>query len=1122
VTTIHSIEESDHGLFLTMEYVPGQTLGERIKIAPLDIERTLRLVRQVAAAMEASHEKGVVHRDLKPDNVKVTPDDKAKVLDFGLARSVATTADVTSAGEVVGTPGYMSPEQLRGQESDHRTDIWAFGCLVYACLVGHSPFRGRTRAEVFAATLTREPALGALPNGTPRRLRELVAGCLSKSIESRVHAMAQVRREIDELIAERRRGAEIPVGESSETPNNLRRRLTSLIGREGELAEVTALLRDHPLVTLTGAGGCGKTRLAMEVGWSELSRFSDGVWFVELASLSHPDLVPTAVMATLGLKEGTGRSPIDVVVAYARTRKLLLVLDNCEHLVEASARLAKELLEACPAVRLLATTREALRIDGERAFSVPALETPRNVESESVADIGASAAVRLFVERARAVQPSLELNPANAAVIAEICRRLDGIPLALELAAARAQVLSVEELSRRLDRRFDTLTRGKKSASPRHQTLRGLIDWSYELLEEKERMLLRRLSVFAGGWTLEAVEEVCAGDGVEGWEVLDLLTHLLEKSLVEVDAEVGRHGGKTRYRMLETVRQYAGECLKGEGEDGPARTRHRDYFLTLAEQAEPQLGGAEQGLWLSRLDAEHDNLRAALECRLAEEGGVELGQRLAGALGRYWEVRGHWSEGRRVCAGLLLCPEAGERTLARAKMLSVAGRLAWRQGDLAEARVQEESLAIYRELGDKRGIAASLHSLGTLVRNQGDYTQALSLCEESLAIFRELGDKQGIAASLNSLGIVAVDQGDYAQARSLYEESLAIRRELGDKSGIAVSLNNLGNVARDQGDCAQARSLYEENLAIRRELGEKSGIANSLNNLGNVARDQGDYAQAHSLYGESLAIKRELGDKRGIAGSLNSLGIVAMNQGDYAQARSLYEESLAIRRGLGDKQGIAYSLHSLGDVARDQGDYAQARSLYEKSLAIRRELGEKQRIAHSLNHLGLVARDQGDYAQARSLCEESLTITRELGDKRGIAHSLNNLGLVARDQGDYAQARSLCGESLGIFRDLGDKRGIAECLVGLGCAANDEDRTDSALRLLASGQMLAERITYKFEPPEQEQFERCVSALRARVDEETFAREWAAGQEMSVEQAIAYAQEEGASAEGTAHSGDTG
>jgi non-specific serine/threonine protein kinase len=383
VTTIHSIEESDHGLFLTMEYVPGQTLGERIRIAPLEIDQMLRLSRQVAAAMEASHEKGVVHRDLKPDNVKVTPDDRVKVLDFGLARSVAATTDTANAGEVVGTPGYMSPEQLRGQESDHRTDIWAFGCLLYTCLVGHSPFRGRTQAEVFTATLTQEPALDALPTGTPRRLRELVAGCLSKSVESRVHAMTRVRREIDELIAESRMGTEAPIGESPETPNNLRRRLTSLIGRENELAEVLALLRDHPLVTLTGAGGCGKTRLALEVGWSELSRFSDGVWFVEFAPLSDPELVPTTVMATLGLKEETGRSPTDVIVAYARTRKLLLVLDNCEHLVDAVGRLAEELLEACPTVRLLATTREALGIDGERVFPVLALTTPRKVEDGS-------------------------------------------------------------------------------------------------------------------------------------------------------------------------------------------------------------------------------------------------------------------------------------------------------------------------------------------------------------------------------------------------------------------------------------------------------------------------------------------------------------------------------------------------------------------------------------------------------------------------------------------------------------------------------------------------------------------------------------------------------------------
>jgi non-specific serine/threonine protein kinase len=527
-------------------------------------------------------------------------------------------------------------------------------------------------------------------------------------------------------------------------------------------------------------------------------------------------------------------------------------------------------------------------------------------------------ACRLFVERARVQQPEFALTPHNAFALAQLCERLDGMPLALELAASRLRVLSLEQLCERLQDRFRLLRGGSRTAPSRHQTLRALIDWSYERLEPEEQMLLQRLSVFAGGWTLEAAERVCAGESLQAWEVLDLLTALVDKSLVVYAAGEEESG---RYHLLETIRQYARERLAESAEGAALRDRHRDYFLRLAEEADPQLTGPEQGLWLERLEAEHANLRAAMEgdLKAGETGNgekentekentekealspaAEARLRLAGALWRFWAVRGYLGEGRAYLAEALGRAGAGERTKERAAALNGAGILAWNQGDYGAARAShEESLAIRRELGDKQGIASSLNNLGNVAWNQGDYGTARALYEESLALLRELRHRLGIAHSLNNLGNVAFHQGDYGTAKALQEESLALWRELGDKQGIAGTLNNLGNVARNQGDYGAARASHEESLAIRRELGDKQGIAASLNNLGNVAWNQGVYGTAGALYVESLALWRELGNRQGIAASLEAFARLAGAEGQPERATRLWGAAEALRAAIG-------------------------------------------------------------------------------------------------------------------------------------------------------------------------------------------------------------------------------
>ena len=576
------------------------------------------------------------------------------------------------------------------------------------------------------------------------------------------------------------------------------------------------------------------------------------------------------------------------------------------------------------------------------------------------------------------------VTAANAPSVARLCHRLDGIPLALELAAARVRAMPVQQIEARLDDRFRLLTGGARTALPRHQTLRGLIDWSYDLLNAQERALLARFSVFAGGATLEAAESVCVGEGLEAWDVLDRMVSLVDKSLVIYDEQEGQ----SRYRLLETVRQYAAERLEEQGERQTYRQRHRDHFLTLAEEAKVKFEGPEQGRWLNRLETEHDNLRQALTVCLEEGAGAEPGLRLGAALVAFWDIRGHLTEGRERLTALQARPEAQEYTNARADALNGAGWLACIQGDNASAR---------------------------------------SLYEEVLAIRRELGDRQGVAESVNYLGVTAFLQGDYATARSLYEESLAIRRELSDRKGIAISLNDLGHLALDcQIDSASARSLFEESLEIFRELGDKQGISALLNNLGKVAKYQRDYASARSLYQESLDIGREVGILPNVAFSLLQLGDVATLMGDYAAARSLAHESLTILRELGHKRGAADVLGHLGKLASLLCEHDSARSLHQESLEISRELGDRPGTAASLNSLGNISRDQGDYASARSLYERSLDITRELGDRQGIAYCLESFASLSVGDDNRVLAVRLWGAAERLREEIGSPLAPAE------------------------------------------------------------------------------------------------
>ncbi len=639
-------------------------------------------------------------------------------------------------------------------------------------------------------------------------------------------------------------------------PNNLPRQLTSFIGREKEIADVKRLLSTAYLLTLTGTGGAGKTRLALQVGADLLGEYPDGVWLVELAPLSDPVLVAKEAASALDVPEQPGRPLNETLLRALPTKHLLFVLDNCEHILSASRDLADTLLRACPHLRILATSRGALGVDGEVTYRVPSLQLPDLRQLPAPAALAEYEAIRLFAERAALSQPGFSVTDSNAASVAQICHRLDGIPLAIEFAAARVKVLSVDQIAARLDDRFHLLTAGARKTFPRHQTLQATMDWSYDLLSAPERTVLRRLSVFAGGWTLEAAEAICPSDGLEAFDILDVLTQLVDKSLVAAETP----DGEARYRLLETVRQYAHDRLQESGEADDARRRHRDWYLTLAEQAQSELNRGQRGeLWFERLETEHDNLRAALQWTQTQKDGAEAGLRLAGALHWFWFRRGHWNEGARWLEGALTrSDEASPSALPWA--LFGASQFVWRRGDYELATtLGEKGLALSRELGDRACSACTLIILGNVASHQGNYERAESLFDESLNLSHELKNNFLHGIGLVQVGVVARYQGDYERASALFTQSLSLLREVGDKSSIAYALSRLGLVAIHRSHYGLAAASFAESLILCRQVGDKWVSEECVEGFARIASATGQSEQAARLFGAAEVLRETVG-----------------------------------------------------------------------------------------------------------------------------------------------------------------------------------------------------------------------------------------------------------------------
>jgi non-specific serine/threonine protein kinase len=841
IISVHDIGECDTGRFIVMEFVSGKTLRSVIA-TDNSVETLFGLGKQMAQALSAAHAVGITHRDIKPDNIMLRDDGYVKMLDFGLARLLPATASdpealtlaqQTTPGTVIGTLAYMSPEQARGQAVGSASDVFALGIVLYELATGRHPFKSETTiGYLHAITSQAPPSLTSHKSDLPVSLDDLILRMLEKAPDARPTAgeVAQALQEIEKHGASNRLQARTILKRVG--PTNLPRDRTRFIGRTEDLEYCARLSDDARLLTLAGLGGCGKTRLGIKLAANLSRRFPDGVWFIDLTPLTDPSKVVSAVAQVLSLREEADKNLEDLITDYISNQKILLVLDNCEHLLSACAELVDKLISSCAEVHILATSREQLGVQGERVVALPPLGVPALNSETDLDALRAADAVRLFIDRAQQVQHEFKLTTANAVAVADLCRKLDGIPLAIELAAARLKILSLDQLLARLNDRFRLLSTTGRTVIPRHQTLRTVIEWSYDHLSEEEQRVSRALSVFAGGWNLQLATTVAGGS--DEFEMLELHSQLVDKSIVIAERE---SGGIRRYSFLETVRQFLVEQLNNKGEDKLVRESHFGAMQSLAEQAYAERITKEE-YWSEQLGIERDNLRVALEC--AQPIDSESYLKLVGALAWFWIARTHLFEGREHTKSALASTSVEPLRPARARALWGAAQILAILGNASDGRaLMDEALHTWRELGDTRELALALEAVGWTHFFSGKDEEALGAFEECLQLQQTNGDRHLIIRAMVGLAQILVALGRTAEAIPMSREIIDFSKPRNDKRSEHFGWHYLADCELILGHCHESLELYKQSLSLAQAIGDKveigcevQGVAMSLAGLG--------------------------------------------------------------------------------------------------------------------------------------------------------------------------------------------------------------------------------------------------------------------------------------------------
>ena len=994
IATIYEVGETEQGrFFIAMAYYDGIMLADRVKGGILPKEQALKYALQIAKGLKGAHKRNVVHRDIKPANLIITSEDEVKIVDFGIAKVL--DQDATGSGQLVGTISYMSPEQAQGLETDHRTDLWSLGVVMFEMLTGKRPFYGEYAHATLHAIINEEPNFvdsfgGQSKNGILNVIHRLLA----KRPENRYQQADELIADLEHLQA----GGEIasksvrPLYLGERFPDNLPERLSSFVGRKNELEDLIGLLREERLVTITGVGGTGKTRLGVRVGDSLKEQFSHGVCFIQLSTLKKPDQVISAIAQALNIREMEGVSIIDRVFSYVLDREGMLILDNFEHVIEASPLISKLLL-ACKNLKVLVTSRTPLRIQGEHEYPLAPLGITHGT---SIEEIQICEAVQLFVQRARAVKPGFEINASNAVELSQICKRLDGLPLAIELAAARIKVLSPKAILTRLENRLDLLTGGARDMPDRHRTLREAIAWSYDLLSRPEKQLFQWLSVFVGGFKIDAAEFIFNTVSNTDLDLFDGLSSLVDKNLIQ---QMDLEDGESWFYMLETIREFGQECLIAGGEKGIVEPAHCAYFAEFAVEASTHLVGPDQILWLDRIEQDHDNLRAAIAYGLRNTEDNLMIADFGIALWRFWLFRGYLVEGIGLLDRIIDRLDEGPGPEIRAKLLMAAGTLAHNFGQYKKAlSLFDSCLSIFHASGDDGGLAKTLSNKGWINWRIGNFPDAKVLSEESLWLYQQLKDKQGVATAMNNLGWIALYQGEMLKAKKHFEFVLSIHEELNNIRDAAFARNSVAWVLALLRESGQAQALFQDSISTFEQLGEKQLTAFSKARFAAVLLEWGDVQEAYKLvFDDALPLFKKIGDAWGMSFASQIGSRIYIQKGDFSSAEQLAKEGHAISTRLGDFNGTAETLLLLGEIERLRSAVDKADKLYHEALTLKVYVEDNAGQLRALEGLAFIAAKRSDYESAVCLLgatsglREQLVIPRWQIEEKAYTRQLNQI-----------------------------------------------------------------------------------------------------------------------------------